>query len=261
MKGRRNLAKDLGITAGTGTEPVRPDLEKIKCAVHEQMDSSGAERKIHTMKARKKICMIAAAAALTLGVTAFASGGIVKMWTGSSSSRPEYTSFPSEQQCVKDIGYLPVLVEEFSNGYTFKSGSVVSNNLKDEAGASVEKFKSVTFRYERDGAPGVNISQGQYQTQMESENGQVFTVENGTEIYYSIYTNKLVPEDYEMTAEDKRAEESGELVFSWGAEEIQVQEVESVFFEKDGMHTCIQQIDGALTADELVQMAKEMLRK
>lgn len=211
----------------------------------------------HYMKSKKKISLIAIAAALALGVTVFAASGIVTTWFSSSSSNPEYKSLPSSEQVKSDIGYEPVLIDTFENGYTFKDGSVINNNLADESGNSVEKFKSVSFKYEKNG-DRVIFSQDKFNSEMDI-GGEIISTVSGTDIYYFSYTNKTVPPDYKMTDEDKKAEENGELVFSYGSSNVEIFEVQSVTWINDGIQYQLLQIDGKLSADDLVNMAEEII--
>lgn len=210
-----------------------------------------------TVSFKKRFGLIAVAATFILGVTVFAASGIVTSWYGSSSSRPDYTSLPTAEQCQDDAGFTPVLLESFDNGYTFDNGSIVKNDLRDDSGNSVEKFKSFSFRYAK-GGDNVIYSQQKYDTEMETEGTLMATID-GVSIYYNSYTNKLVPPDYQLTEEDKQAEANGDLVFSYGSDEVKIQTVQSVFWVADDIHSSLMQIDGGLTADELVQMAGEAL--
>lgn len=209
------------------------------------------------MKSKKKISLIAIAATLALGVTVFAASGIVTTWFSSSSSNPEYKSLPSAEQVKSDIGYEPVLIDTFENGYTFKDGSVINNKLADESGNSVEKFKSVSFRYEKND-DRVIFSQDKFNSELDTE-GKIISTVSGTDIYYFSYTNKIVPPDYKMTDEDKKAEENGELVFSYGSSKVEICEVQSVTWKNDGIQYQLMQIDGRLSADDLVSMAEEII--
>lgn len=211
----------------------------------------------NTMKLKKKIAIVAVAAAMILGITAFASSGIITSWNSSSSSNPSYKSLPSAEQCVKDAGYVPVLIDSFENEYTFKDGSLVNNNLTDENGNSVEKFKSFSFRYSN-GNDEVTFSADKYSSDMEAT-GEIIADTDGTDIYINEYTNKFVPGDYELTEEDKAAQESGELVFSFGADDVKICEVKNVLWSVGDIHYTLTQIDGKLSPEDLAEMAKEAI--
>ncbi len=279
MNGKRDLFEELDIdkkeqeTSG----PLDIDIQAIRRNVSEKLDAGlpsypayqvQNERKSVTMKsnmiksntrARKKISVIAAVAVLALGTTVFAAGGIVSNWYSSSSSDPEYRSLPTAQQVRKDIGYDAVLISEFENGYAFKDGSIVNNDLADEDGNSVEKFKSVSFDYEKDGDK-VIFSQDKFNSKMDIDGSVVKNV-NGTDVYYYSYTNKFVPADYKMTDEDKKAEADGELVFSYGSDKVKIVQIQAVTWVKDGMQYQLMQMDGSLSQDDLVEMAEEVISK
>ncbi len=206
---------------------------------------------------KMKICLTAAAATMILGVAVFAGSNMIKSWNSSSSSIPDYTSLPTAEKCVEDAGYAPVLLSEFENGYAFEEGSVVQNNLKDASDRSVEKFKSFSFEYEK-GGEEVWFSAGQYVSEMTQE-GELAATIDGIDVYYTSYTNKMVPANYEMTAEDKKAEENGDLVFSYGAIETSVSQVQGVSWEENGIHYNLTHIDGSLSQQELVDMAQELI--
>ena len=279
MSGKRNLFEELNIEKKEQdlSGPLDVDVQTIRRNVSEKLDAESSEypacliqneRKSVTMKlnaiksntrSKKKISVIAAVVVLALGTTVFAASGIISKWYSSSSSDPEYKSLPTAQQVKKDIGYDAVLIGEFENGYAFKDGSIVNNNLADEDGNSVEKFKSVSFDYEKNGDT-VIFSQDKFNSKIDMDGNVIKTVD-GTDIYYYSYTNKIVPADYKMTDEDKKAETDGELVFSSGSSDVRISEVQSVTWVKDNIQYQLMQMDGALSRDELVEMAEEVISK
>lgn len=261
MNRKNDLFEELNIDKEQNDfcSPLDIDIRAVKQNVNAKLDSAYTERKSYTMKSKKKISLIAIAATLVLGITVFAASGIVSTWFSSSSSTPDYKSLPTAEQVTKDIGYEPVLIESFENGYTFKDGNIVKNNLKDENGNSVEKFKSVSFDYEKDGDT-VIFAQDKVKSKIDIS-GDVVKNVKGTDIYYYDYTNKLVPPDYKLTDDDKKAKENGELIFSYGSSKVEIKEVQSVTWVKDEMQYQLLQIDGKLTSDELVKMAEEILNK
>ena len=261
MKKKNNLIQDMNIKGYTDAEnsPLDIDISKINGMVKAKLrsDSSYSERKLNIMKQKKKYAFIAAAAALVIGITAFASNGIITSWESHSSSKPEYTSLPTQEQCIKDVGYSPILIATFSNGYSFYEGSVVENSLRDDGNNAVEEFKSIDFRYKKDG--GSVYMHTNKQDSVSEHEGEVAENYNGTDIYYYSYVNKCVPPDYKMTEEDKKAEANGELVFSYGASEISVNTVHSVSWTSGDINYMLLQTNATLSGDELVQMAKEVI--
>ena len=150
---RKNLLKELGIQkqADTSCNALDIDTENIRQRVYAKLDFADTERKQTTMRSKKKILPLLIAATLTIGVTAVAATGKISMWTGSSASRADYTSLPTVEQVTKDIGYRPILIDTFENGYCFKKGNIIKNSFKDDNANVIEKFKSVSFDYQKNG--------------------------------------------------------------------------------------------------------------
>ena len=259
MNKKRNLFDELNIKGCTDNSSgtLNISVERIKDMVNNRIDSASTERMLRPMKSKKKIALIAVAATLVMGITVFAASGIILQWFSSSSSIPDYETLPTAEQIVSDIGYEAVAIDEFSNGYKFDNGSIIDNALADETGNVAEKFKSVMFRYEKDG-DAVIFSQDKFNSAVETS-GEVITSVDGVDVYYFNYTNNLVPPDYKLTDEDKKAEANGELVFSYGSSKVEINEVQSVSWEKDGMYYQLMQIDGKLSADALADMAAEVI--
>lgn len=233
------------------------DKDKIKAVFYAKVLSASQERRKSFMKSKKKLAIIAIAATLVLGSAVFASGFFAKRWQSTSSYEPSYTTLPSKDEVKKDVGYDVVLTDCFENGYAFKSGRVIDNNITDESGNSMEKYKSVSFTYEKDNDK-LYFSQEKFSADTEMS-GNVISTIKGTDIYYFSYTNKLVPSNYELTEADKKAKESGELVFSYGSSNVELKKVQSISFEKDGHFYQLMQIDGKLSKNELANMAKEII--
>lgn len=221
----------------------------------EELIMKKATENKNNLSLRKTVAIIAVAACFLLGSTAFASG-VLTGWF--SAAEKEYASLPSEDEYVQDIGYEPVLIEEFSNGYRYKTGYVVDNQHANSKTGQLEEFKSATFEYEKDGNL-VLFSQEKFDSAVNS--GSIVDSFTGIDLYYKSYINKIVPEDYQMTEADKEAEAKGELVFSWGSDRVMTMEVKSLTWIKDGIQFMLLQMDGELTAGDMAAMAKEAIAK
>jgi len=212
------------------------------------------EKECYTMS-KKKIFIIAIAAVFIISAGAYASGGMIQF--SSSSGTPEYTSVPSSKEIAKEIGYSPKIIEAFSNGYIFDNASIRNNSLRDESGKDVEKYKAITMRYKKADDELILSTDpiSKYDSELE---GNIIASDNGIDFYYSSYMSKSVPPDYEMTEEDKKAEQNGDLIFSYGASEVSVSKVQGLHWIQDNLMYGFLQINGALSPDELVEMAKEI---
>ena len=213
-----------------------------------------AENK-RNLSVKKAVAIVAVAATFLLGSTAFASG-VLTGWF--SHADKEYITMPSEQECIQDVGYAPVLIQEFENGYVYSTGYAINNERADEKTGVVDEFKSAMFEYEKDGDV-VYFWQEKYEGVQNY--GTVIDSFAGVELYYTSYMNKIVPEDYEMTQADIEAEENGDLVFTWGSDSVQIMEVKSLQWIKEGVGFNLLQTGGNLDSSDLVAMAKEAIAK
>ncbi len=208
---------------------------------------------------KKRYAVIVAVATMFIGISVYAAGSLVASWSSSSSSIAEFKKLPTSEQCMEKIGYVPALIDQFENGYLFKNASIINNDLKDESDVSLEKFRSIDMRYEK-GDNEVDLSADKFETKMETPGEMVATVD-GIDLYYQMYRNKQVPGNYKQTTEDKEAERKGELVFSYGIDEIRIAEVKSLYWEQDGIHYNLMQFDGDLSQDDFVAMATEIIER
>ena len=80
-------------------------------------------------------------------------------------------------------------------------------------------------------------------------------------MYYVHYINKVVSNKNELTEQDKKDQSSGKVVFSYddSASQIEVSQVQSVNWNKDGIEYDLLQIDGKLSGGELADMAREVI--
>ena len=123
----------------------------------------------------------------------------------------------------------------------------------------MDAFESVSYVYERNGEE-VWFSQEKPSKPIAPMGVFLESVE-GIDLYYYCYTNVVVPADYELTEADKAAEAAGEIVFSYGSEKVTRMEIQSLQWSEDGVLSCLMQMDGSLTPEELAAMAKEIIEK
>lgn len=205
----------------------------------------------------KKKVIIALTATFVLGTTAFASGKLFSI-VGSTSKIPTYNTIPKVEQINKDFGFNPKLVDKFDNGYIFKNGYTVNNEGFDEQENSLGKTKSLHFDYTK-GNDKLSLYMEDKMLGERSKEEAVVDTYNNIDLYYHSYANKLVPEDYKMTEQDKKDEASGKYVFSFGSEDIEISEVQSLNWEQNGVYYSFLVTDSDLSQDELVKMAHQVI--
>lgn len=196
--------------------------------------------------------LIAICLVFSLGAVAYAA-----VESGWFSGRDKEIAPTNTQQFVSESGFEPIRVHGFSNGYTCINSKVIDNLAHDPETNAAYSFKSAMFEYEKNGDRLYfnqdNSRQDPYVFGSMTENY------NGTELWYYSYTNKIVPDGYEMTESEKAAEEKGDLIFTYGSEEVFSTEIRSISWHMDGINCNLMQMNGTLSAAELCEMAKAII--
>jgi len=190
---------------------------------------------------RRTVFLVAVAAVCLLSVTALAAG-FIPGWVSYSTGEAE----------------TPPALTDFENGYTYETGYNINNEITAEDG-SVDAFESVSYVYERNGEE-VWFTQDKPASPIVPD-GTVMESVSGIDLYYHRFTNVVTPEGYEKTAEDLAAEAAGDAVFNEGSGEIVRMEVQTLQWSEDGILSCLMQMDGSLSPEELCDMAKEIIAK
>lgn len=72
-------------------------------------------------------------------------------------------------------------------------------------------------------------------------------------------TYKAVPPDYELTEEDKENMESDNFQLGYGSQEVEVRQYYATIWVKDGKVYDLGGFDLSISADEMLNMAKEIV--
>ena len=216
-------------------------------------------RKVKKEFTWKKAVVIAAAATLVLGTTAYAAGKVSSLYS-TSSAIPDYTEMPSAEQVDRDLGFVPKLVETFENGFAFQDARIVKTSMGDEDGNEVGAFKELEIAYGKDGQRvNLFLYDESVEAELEETQSGELTSYEGVEFDYSSYVNKTVPSDYELTEEDQKLQEAGDLIFSYGSDAVEIMTVQSLCWNEDGVRYMLQTFDDAVTQEELISMAEELV--
>lgn len=221
------------------------------------LEASNPVVKIRRIQMTKVIALIAAIIML-FGISVFAATVIYGGISGHSSKIPTYYSVPSRQKLGYDIGIQFNVIDVFSNGYHFKSGHIVHNNLHDMNGYVTEKFKGLHCKYQSD-SNVISFYAEAPNAYSETDNLETTETYKDADLKYYFYLNKIVPGNYELSEQDKKDKESGKYVFSFGSQNIELHEVQGIKWEYNGIEYSFCAIDVSITKDELIQMAKEVI--
>lgn len=185
----------------------------------------------------------------------------VSQYIGSSPSKPTYTSFPTEQELQKDLGFVPNGVDAFSNGYTFHEAVIGSVSPVGDDGKKMGDFKEIHYTYVFDKENKVNLSAHKKLPGETSDPKTTNTDYKGITLSYSSQKYKFVPADYKLTEEDKKAKESGEVMFSYGSNAVENSVIQFVVWTDNGISYNLMASDSNLNQADLTAMAKEIVDK
>ncbi len=207
----------------------------------------------------KKLIIGVAAGCLLVSGGVFAAGHAVSL-SSHSYLGDGYKSFSELDKAEAELGYQVDAVEAFENGYRFKSMSVTDVQGEDDNGNAVYTFKSMDIQYGRGGDPSIGIYiEKPMETQSRTKDSQAVRQVGDITVCYDTQIFKFVPPDYELTEEDKAKQENGELAISYGSAKVQEQTSHDVIWEKDGIQYHILGFDVNLSAEEMLDMAEEII--
>jgi len=216
-------------------------------------------KKIFTLK---KAAVIAVAICLLLPAAAFAVGHI-SSYVSHSDSRDAYTVMPTANELTQELGFVPKTIDAFDNGFSFEKAYIVNTKGLDDNDATVEEFKEIDYSYKAADGQKINLSISKPPVQEEpvnDPNAQITTF-NGIDLTYSAQNYRFVPPDYQLTEEDKAAEASGEVVFSYGSDEVTDSAMQFLSWSDAGINYLLLAQDTNLTQDDFINMAKEIINQ
>ena len=113
MNQKRDLLREITGCPDSSEAPFVLNSDSILESVLNRSDSA-SERKLKMTKSQRwKTILVAIAAVMVLTAGAYAANGKITsvFSSGPSISDPTYRTLPSEQQCLEDAGFVPVLLE------------------------------------------------------------------------------------------------------------------------------------------------------
>ena len=228
--------------------------------LHRMAQENTKEVPIHRMRRnKKKMAAVLVAAAMAVGGSAFAFGGTaISQIIATCSASADYTSLPSAQQCQRDAGFTPALLQSFDNGFAFKDGVIVHNQEQNEDGQTVNKYASLEFDYQK-GDETVSLMQDSGSAQ-EKETGRCAAQKDGVSYYETTKTEKYVSDSYQMTEQDRKEEASGQVEFNVGQSDNGVETVQyhGINWTVGGVHYTLYQMNGSLTSAQMLEMAQQI---
>lgn len=199
-----------------------------------------------------------------LCVMSFTCYAAMKMTGTVGHSWREWDSLPTAEQVQKKVDFTPKFVEEFSNGFKFDNASVgYAAGVDSDFNTVTEEHKEVHFNYKR-GEESIGISNREFAPEIGDGNYDTFdeTIDlDGIALHYNMQAYKFFPPDVEPSDEDIEAQARGALEISYGSSEIEEMNIQSLFWEEDGIVYEMTALGADIDKEGLMQMAKEVISK
>ena len=234
-------------------------------AVFAPKAGQGSPERIASMNKKRIITFaLAAVLILALGITAYAGSGRLRaIGTHAMPKTGEYTSLSELPKIEKDVGFPMTVPEGFSNGYRFSKLEVKGEAVYGENNEVLTEYYTVHALYARPGSAEIRLVLGPVfelpdaPAATEPNESRSF---NGVPVDLSLDHYKVVPEDYEKTAEDLAAEAAGHYYISFGSDAVEEMEMAFADFRLDGVtYSLMDMAAGADSLDILAQMAQEII--
>ncbi len=234
-------------------EVTSSDTERMRRLVHTKIEE---EPRMKRWSAKRVIVTVAVICALST-VTAIAAGKVA--YTSSSSSHNDKFSYGQIGEMAQKAGVAAKTPETFSNGYTFDYGVPVHNEAMDEERNVIRTAESLNLFYKKDGMPFISVDvNGTALYDGEEPADETFSHGEIT-LKYSCDQYRFVPPDYQISQEEQEKMDAGELYVSYGSDKVQDSRIQSVSWTDGSDRYIMMTMDSAMTAEELVQMAGEII--
>lgn len=234
-------------------EVTSSDTERMRRLVHRKIEENSNMRKWSA----KKIIVATAAVCVLSTVTAIAAGKVA--YTSGLSSMNDQFAYSQLGEKAQKAGIAVNMPETFSNGYTFDYGVPVHNEAMDEENNVVGKAQSLSLTYKKADMPyivfsicGTNFYGEQEPRHKTFSHGEIT-------LGYTCDQYRFVPPDYEISQEEQEQMDAGELYISYGTDQVENSQVQSVSWKDGDVWYSMLTFDNAITPEEMVQMAGEII--
>ena len=204
----------------------------------------------------KRFAIGVAAACLLISGGAFA-GKTAGYITAGTMGHYTYNEL---NEAKKKLGFSADVVQNFDNGYSFVEMHVDKTAATDENQKEIYTFPELVVDYAKGGVKDISLFADKKPEKGKQDKEPDMTDHCGDiALRYDVYTYKMVPVGYELTEEDKANLARDDYEISEGADSIAYSQISNVTWEKDGVYYDLLGMDTALSGEEMIAMAKELI--
>lgn len=226
------------------------DSLRLRRAVNRRIEEETRMRKWSA----KKIIVIAAAVCVLGSITAVAAGKIVGTSSHSNWNEAVY-GYEQILKMKEDLKLEARIPEKLANGYVVDSSMPTHGESVDADGNVVKTATNLSLVYKKEGGPDLYVEAGTQMWPEDTAYDRTFE-HNGITIGYNHTHMRLVPPDYEVSAEEQAQIEAGTLAVAYGSSKVEDQQMVIVAWVQDGIQYSITAVDPTMTAEEFAEMAE-----
>lgn len=234
----------------------RETEDRILDRVHGQI---GKRRMIMRLSKKKTGILFAAAMAVIGTVTAIGAGRIAHTSGGTNLNEGIYSVSQLTTQGKDKLGQGLKIAESFSDGSAFQVGYVSEVKAWDENGNQVGTYPEVQVVYSGDKKLSLSVSEpigGNWYPASESydrtENYEGIVLNGKAENYL------FLPPDAEPSEADKRLEQAGKLMISYGSDQEERQCFTSISWTENGLQYLLHTFEN-VDISQMMEFAKEVI--
>lgn len=244
--------------AADSCEPPDGMKQQIDAQLARQAVSKKEDKFMKKMNMKK--AAVAAVMACTLtGTVCMAAVKMSGYSIGSSSVLTETENFADIAKLEKKAGADTNAQKAFANGFTFIKANIIDGQDIDDHGNVTDSYKEVYVEYGKEEKNiSYNVRKGD-RVYTEEELARMQATESDGVTYYFVQDNYLfVPDASDVTDEDRAAEAEGKLFISEGASQREEEVMTHLSWNADGQSHSLYGADLEMSAEELIEMAKQL---
>ena len=254
----RNLDDFLRDKIKTELDSLEPDMdgERRLIEIHKKCNQRSGHMKLRTNKLAAAFMAVAVITVLGT-VTAVASGKITRL-ISSSNNTDSYTIAQLREEALDQMKVSPKIPESLSSEMSFKEGYITNVKGLGDDNNQVLEYPEVCADYGN--TKRVTLTSHVHQEALAEENDQAAKKEvyHNVTITVSTLNYLFLPPDQEPSAEDKKLEQEGKLMISYGSSEEERKVFKMVSWSENGIDYLLYTFDD-FDLDSLSGMARGII--
>lgn len=251
----RTSEEQLKCFINTELDSITPDMDEERrlLEIHKELN-----KRSNCMKFRKNKLAAAFTAMVIITVlgtvTAVAGGKITSLVSGTDKDVNTITEL---RELSKDkMKASPKFPDKFSNGMAFVKGNISHVKGMDEDNNQVITYSEAYAEYGNN--PQVILSSQVHQAILEENQSGQKEVYQGVELNSSVMQYVFLPEGQEPSEEDKKLQEEGKLMISYGSDQEERKLFKSVNWSENGIDYTLFTFENE-ELNSMTAMAKEVI--